>query len=280
MSHSPSASSFPEGSVSSEGQPLFGAHHMLSSEIHFVQTKILNGPKTIEIAGKKILAMPLESMKLSPEQQIRFKEAGGLLDPTDEQVYADENHDKMMQWTESFEGHQIEIDGKIYRDFEIFKQVYQGFPEICSLTEKEAREVGIYPDIYYRNHKAREWFAKMLGGHLAHLDEDSLSGELSEILTAATGNTPFERLASIGQAPFGGRYPILPGSSDIKIHGLGQKAILASGSLRRNNKKYSKYFQTTIPGFIIDVQKNLIDKYTSFYASGVSSVLVFHGEAS
>ncbi len=43
----------------------------------------------------------------------------------------------------------------------------------------------------------------MLGGHLAHLDEDSLGGELSEILTAATGNTPFERLASIGQAPFG-----------------------------------------------------------------------------
>lgn len=69
--------------------------------------------------------MPLESMKLSPEQHIKFEEAGGLLDQTDEQVYADENHDKMMQWTESLEGRQIEIDGKIYRNFEIFKQVYQ-----------------------------------------------------------------------------------------------------------------------------------------------------------
>lgn len=43
----------------------------------------------------------------------------------------------------------------------------------------------------------------MLGGHLAYLDEDGLGGELSKILTAATGKTPFERLASIGQAPFG-----------------------------------------------------------------------------
>ncbi len=85
----------------------------------------MNGPKIIEIAGKNISAMPFESMKLSTEQQIKFEAAGGLLDPTDEQVYADENHDKMMQWTESFEGHQIEIDGKVYRDFEIFKQVYQ-----------------------------------------------------------------------------------------------------------------------------------------------------------
>ena len=85
----------------------------------------MNNPKSIEIAGERILAIPIESMNLTSELQKKFKEAGSLLNPTDEQVYADENHDKMMQWAESFEGRQVEIDSNIYRDFDIFKQVYQ-----------------------------------------------------------------------------------------------------------------------------------------------------------
>jgi hypothetical protein len=182
-------------------------------------------PKTIEIAGKKILAMPLETMALTPEQQKKFEEAGGLMNPASKVATADKNQDKMMYWAESFETLQSEIDGTLYKGFDLFKKVYEAFPDIASMTKDEATEAGLYPIIHYRNFAARKWMAEMNGGHLATLDKD-YNGELRDIYNAAEGKTNLQKLAAMGQAPLGWR-----DANDAKVWHLGGWAKLGSGSL-------------------------------------------------
>lgn len=60
---------------------------------------------SLEVNGDKIelIGLPMETMALTPEQQKIFQEAGGLMNPPPEVAKADENKDKMMYWTESFE---------------------------------------------------------------------------------------------------------------------------------------------------------------------------------
>ncbi len=182
---------------------------------------ILNGPKTIEIAGYKILGMPLESMGFTPEQQKKFEEAGGLMNPSVEVATAAENKDKMMYWAESFETLQVAISGTLYEGFDLFKKVYEAFPDIWSMTKEEATEAGLYPIIHYRNFAARKWMAEMNGGHLANY-----KGELRDIYNAAEGKTNPEKLAAMGQALLGWR-----NAHDATIYCLGLWAELGSGSL-------------------------------------------------
>ena len=185
----------------------------------------MNLPKPIEIAGKKILAMPLETMALTLEQQKKLEEAGGLMNPASKVATADKNQDKMMYWAESFETLQLEIDGTLYKDFDLFKKVYEAFPDICSMTKDEATEAGLYPTIHYRNFAARKWMAEMNGGHLATLDKD-YNGELRDIYDAAKGNTNLQKLAAMGQAPLGWR-----NADDEKVYDLGYWVGWGSGSL-------------------------------------------------
>lgn len=162
--------------------------------------------------------MPLESMGFTSEQQKKFEEIGGLMNPPFEIVNADENQDRMMYWTKSFEIIKIEIHGIFYNGFDLFKRVYEAFPDIRSMTKDEAVEAGLYPIIHYRNFSARKWMAEINGGHLATLDEN-YDGELHDIYNAATGNTNLEKLASIGQAPFGWYIP-----GDVEVYDLGDWA--------------------------------------------------------
>lgn len=162
-------------------------------------------PRTTKIAGYTILAMPLESISLTPEQQRKFEEAGGLINPLPEDSFFPKDQDRMIQWTENFETLEAKIDGVLYRGFDLFKKVYEAFPNIQSMTKEEATKVGIYPTIYYRNFAARKWMAEMNGGHIATLDSD-FNGELRDIYNAAKGKTNLEKLANIGQAPFGSRH--------------------------------------------------------------------------
>ena len=129
--------------------------------------------------------MPLQSIALTPEQQQKFKEAGGLIEPTTEEAIKEENRDKMMYWSESFDDIQVVIGQDIYREFRLFKKVYEAFPDICSMTRDEAIEAGLYPTIHFRNFAACKWLAEEIyGGHLAILNTDH-TGELYEIYTAA-----------------------------------------------------------------------------------------------
>mgnify|MGYP006920692000 FL=1 len=169
--------------------------------------------------------MPLETMALTPEQQKKFEEAGGLMNPVPKEATADKNQDKMMYWSESFETLQSEIDGTLYKGFDLFKKVYEAFPDIRSMTKDEATEAGLYPIIHYRNFAARKWMAEMNGGHLATLDKD-YNGELRDIYNAAEGKTNLQKLAAMGQAPLGWR-----GADDAKVYDLGDWAGLGSGSL-------------------------------------------------
>ncbi len=146
--------------------------------------------------------MPLETMALTPEQQKKFEEAGGLMNPVPKVATADKNQDKMMYWAESFETLQAKIDGTPYSGFGLFKKVYEAFPDIHSMTQDEATEAGLYPTIHYRNFAARKWMAEMNGGHLATLDKD-YNGELRDIYNAAEGKTNLQKLAAMGQAPLG-----------------------------------------------------------------------------
>ena len=169
--------------------------------------------------------MPLETMALTPEQQKKFEEAGGLMNPASKVATADKNQDKMMYWAESFETLQAEIDGTLYKGFDLFKKVYEAFPDIAGMTKDEATEAGLYPIIHYRNFAARKWMAEMNGGHLATLDKD-YNGELRDIYNAAEGKTNLQKLAAMGQAPLGWR------SADVaKVFLLGSWARLGSGSL-------------------------------------------------
>lgn len=203
-------------------QSILYAHHWDTA--HKME-RSMNWPKTIEIAGKRILAMPLETMALTPEQQKKFKEAGGLINPSSKVATADKNQDKMMYWAESFENLQAEIDRTLYKGFDLFKKVYEAFPDIAGMTKEEATEAGLYPIIHYRNYAARKWMAEMSGGHLATLDED-YNGELRDIYNAAEGKTNLEKLARMGQAPLGFRY-----ADDAKVCYLGYWAGLGSSSL-------------------------------------------------
>ncbi len=169
--------------------------------------------------------MPLETMALTPEQQKKFEEAGGLMNPASKVATADKNQDKMMYWAESFETLSSEIDGTLYKGFDLFKKVYEAFPDIASMTKDEATEAGLYPTIHYRNFAARKWMAEMNGGHLATLDKD-YNGELRDIHNAAEGKTNLQKLAAMGQAPLGWR-----DADDAKVYGLGIWAKLGSGSL-------------------------------------------------
>lgn len=190
------------------------------------KTKVaVEWPKTIEIAGKKILAMPLETKALTPEQQKKFEEAGGLMNPVSKVATADKNQDKMMYWAESFETLQSEIDGTLYKGFDLFKKVYEAFPDIAGMTKDEATEAELYPIIHYRNFAARKWMAEMNGGHLATLDKD-YNGELRDIYNAAEGKTNLQKLAAMGQAPLGWRY-----ADGAVVYYLGLWAGLGSGSL-------------------------------------------------
>jgi hypothetical protein len=146
--------------------------------------------------------MPLETMALTPEQQKKFEEAGGLMNPKLKVVTADKNKDKMMYWAESFETLQAEIDETLYKGFDLFKKIYEAFPDIRSMTKDEATEAGLYPIIHYRNFAARKWMAEMNGGHLATLDKD-YNGELRDIYNAAEGKTKLQKLAAMGQVPLG-----------------------------------------------------------------------------
>lgn len=185
----------------------------------------MKGPKTIEIAGKRILAMPLETMGLTREQQNEYEAAGGLMNPPPEIAKRVENQDKMMYWTESFETLQSEIDGILYKDFDLFKKVYEAFPDIASMTKDEAIEAGLYPIIHYRNYAARKWMAEMLWGRLATLDR-KYWGELSDIYHVAPWRTSLQKLAAIGQAPLGW-YDVDLGD----VFGLGFLAVLGSESI-------------------------------------------------
>ncbi len=169
--------------------------------------------------------MPLETMALTPDQQKKFEEAGGLMNPAQKVATADKNQDKMMYWAESFETLQSEIDGTLYKGFDLFKKTYEAFPDIAGMTKDEATEAGLYPTIHYRNFAARKWMAEMNGGHLATLDKDH-NGELRDIYNAAEGETNLQKLAAMGQAPLGWR-----SASVARVYDLGDWAGLGSGSL-------------------------------------------------
>lgn len=93
------------------------------------------------------------------------------------------------------------------------------------MNQEEATAVGLYPFIYYRNFAARKWMAEKMGGSIPTLDRDYCWGMLKDIFDASNGTTNLERLASMGQAPFGLRNP-----DDACIYNLGIKAIIVADS--------------------------------------------------
>jgi hypothetical protein len=179
--------------------------------------------------------MPLETMALTHEQHWKFLEAGGLINPVPREATADKNQDKMMQWVESFETLESEINGTLYAGFELFKKVYEAFPDIARMTKEEATAQGLYPIIHYRNYAARKWMAEMNGGHLATLDKD-YNGELRDIYNAAEGKTNLQKLATMGQAPLGWL-----DAGYTEVFSLGHWAGLSSGSLNGDGNVRTLY---------------------------------------
>lgn len=179
--------------------------------------------------------MPLESMGLTQEQQEKFRiEAKGFevdcssLTEEEQIKFLRENIKAPIDWQVSFETLESKIDDRSFKGFALFKKVYEAFPDICSLKEEEARGLGIYPIIHYRNFAARKWMANMNGGHIATLDQD-YNGELDDICKAAGGKTNIQKLAAIGQAPLGFR------SSNTEVYNLGSVADLGADPVDDDN---------------------------------------------
>ncbi len=81
-------------------------------------------PKTIEIAGHTILAMPLESMKFTPEQEKRFVEEGGLINPASLSE-GKITKDTKLRFVSDLTEMTSSIDGRTYSGFELWKKIYQ-----------------------------------------------------------------------------------------------------------------------------------------------------------
>ena len=228
----------------------------------------MNWPKTIEIAGKTILAMPLESMGMTDEQKKKFETAWGLMKPSIGVSILDENQEKMMYWAESFEKMTAKIKWQTYTGFALFHKVYEAFPEVLALSEEQARAEWLYPIIHFRNHAARVWMAKNLGGHLATLDENH-AGELMDIHQAAKAKAIEKHgkdvrnptiLKYMGQVMLGWRV-----AKVAKVYGLGHVSCLASGSLNVNGDVRSFYAVR---------DKSNVRNYWDLLRTAISSVVV------
>lgn len=181
---------------------------------------VMSWLRTKEVAGKKILAIPLELIGMTSLQEEAYLNAGWLIDPDlersmksprrdhpslvgstipSDQLYDSDELSRMMTWKVSLEDYLVEIEDRWYRGFALFQKIFEGFPEFAAMTESQARDAGVYPYLYFRNHFAREWWAKMNGGHIA----TPSNSEIQQIIDWMTGNTFSERLASVGIAPVG-----------------------------------------------------------------------------
>ena len=232
-------------------------------DVQSLHEKVLRWPKTKEVDRYTILAMPLESMGFTPEQERKFLEEGGFINPEQNNIKANKNN--MIYWTVSFKNLEAKIDGKLYTGFELFKKVYEAFPDICSMSQKEAEEAGLYPYIHYRNFAARKWMAEKLGGRLATLTSygnGNSKGELQEIYNEAKGETNLKKLAAMGQAPLGWVYPCKK-----EIHNFGVLVKLGSDSLSNDGNVITLY-----------VHCDTKESYSSWSGqnSAVSSVVIIN----
>lgn len=72
--------------------------------------------KTIEIAGYTILGIPMESITLTPDEKIKYEEAGGFIVDRSKVSIEDaikisaDNPDAMIEWILSFETLESETD--------------------------------------------------------------------------------------------------------------------------------------------------------------------------
>ncbi len=188
----------------------------------------LDWPNTIEIAEKTVLSLPF-GFGHPPS---KFSKEGGIIHPTLKQAKTKKNRQTMMMcWKRSFEQMGYLIEGKYYKGFELWKKVYEAFPEYANMTEKQARKQGIYPEIFYYNSAGREWMATYHGGHLADLN-NLFEGELWDIWQATEGKgTIKERLAAIRQAPIGWYH-----ANSAYVIDIGNCSCLASTSLNSSGR--------------------------------------------
>jgi hypothetical protein len=155
--------------------------------------RTMNGPKTIELAGHQVIAMPDELRPLSTEKQEALKKQWWLIDPTFAEVQAAEQtlwatnvksyYNK--KWTEL----SVAIDSNKLTGYPLFQRITKNlfarhFPEYMNLTEQEATKAGIYPNIGYPSYGARAELRKMTNAHVATLDKNS-QWELRDIYEAA-----------------------------------------------------------------------------------------------
>lgn len=199
-------------------------------EVLTLSERVLRWPKTIEIAGYTILATPMERMGLTPEQEIKFIQDGGLINPWPKTVWSFRNKDRMTYWTEYFQDMPQYLWGNPhcsrrwylgeFSEFDLFIEVYLGYPDYRDITKKEAIKSWFYPNVYYRNLAACEWMAKMHGGRLATKEE------FYKIWGATPWKIDSEKLAYLGQWFFGYR-----SSFDECIYNLGVSAHFSFGEI-------------------------------------------------
>lgn len=223
----------------------------------------LEWPKTIEIAGKRILAMPLEAMPLTEAQKIKFLDAGGIImDMTkiskeEATRIANENPWAMIEWQESFEDlywytwvptDNIMVGGHnpAYTGHKLFKKVYQAFPEYRTISKQQATIAWLYPIVHYRNLAACKWFAEMSGGRLATNDE------ILDIYKATSGKDNFERLAAMWQAQLGFR-----SATSGRIGNLGNMSKIGSGTIDQSSMVTGISVERYAPGVNMEIYNSM-----------------------
>jgi hypothetical protein len=191
----------------------------------FVQKVPILRLKMNEDIMVRLLGLPLEAMAMTPAQQSELEKQEFMKPDRGFLPW------KTKIWTVTFDSIQSEIDGILYEGFFLFKKVYEAFPDIASLTKEEATAQGLYPIINCRHYLVREWLAEKLGGIIPDFVEDSWRnsiGSIYDFYRAAPWDNSLEKLAWIGQAPFGS---IETEDGDGKTYGVGNWADLASSSV-------------------------------------------------
>ncbi len=138
--------------------------------------------------------IPLECQLMTAEEKWEFLKVWGLCNPAmvDIRELA-KNYTIPMIWEASFEWENA-ISCGWKSGFLLFRECIKRIPWYKDITEGEARQIWIYPNIVYRNYCAMEWFLSRKGFRSAKLDGSRESINPSQHSLTTTINCEASRI--------------------------------------------------------------------------------------
>jgi hypothetical protein len=210
----------------------------------------LTPPKTIELAGYHIIAMPDELRPISTEKQKELKQQGWLIDPTYEQLKRAEKElwapNIKSYYNKDWRNLAFTIDRVKLTGYPLFQRITKKLfalhlPEYVNMTEEQSTQAGIYPNIGYASYSAKIAMKEWNNARLPNFTEKKYAWELVEIYEAAKTKafaknpkaTQEDILAEMGTAFFGLLY-----TGNSEVCDIGTYANIGSATFHRTSNTY------------------------------------------